>query len=152
MDDASRFKHFIHQIFSSNPADLLLQSVAGAFGAVVSIWAAVNPFVGIYLALVVIDTIFGVRLSIKQNRHFRWRRLLYGPGEKVIFGALILMGAQFMHRYIPGEFLSFSMAAYMSGVLFLEAAGKYDKLTGYNILGFIQERISTLVKRKPKTE
>lgn len=144
----ARLDRFAEQVFHGNPIDMMLQGLFAALGAIASAWMEVNPFVGIYIALVVIDTILGVRVSAKEGVAFRWRRLLYGPGEKVVFGGLILLAAQFMEVHIPGGYLSHGMAAYMSGVLFLEAAGKYDKITGYNIMGFVHERLSAVVKRK----
>ena len=142
-------KGFIHQVFSGNPSDMMIQGVAGALGAIVSAWAEVNPFVGAYVVIVVVDTFLGVRLSQKEGRKFVWTRLLRGPGEKVIFTTVVLVAAQFMELFIPGNFLAYGIAAYMSAVLFLEMVGKYDKLTGNTTLEWVRERIGSLTNIKP---
>lgn len=143
-----RLKAFIHKVFAGDPIDMLIQGIVGALGAIVSAWAAVNPFVGAYIMIVIVDTFLGVRLSRKQGRAFSWTLLLWGPGQKVVFTSVILLAAQFMELFIPGNFLAYGMAAYMSAVLFLEAVGKYDKLSGNEILGWVRARIGSLVTVK----
>lgn len=144
LEAPTRFEKFIEQVFHGNPADMLIQGIGSALGAIVSVWIKINPFVGVYIVLVVVDTFLGVRLSRREGRPFKWSRLLYGPGEKIAFTALILLAAEFMERYIPGEFLTQAIGAYMSVVLFLEALGKYDKLTGHNILALVREKLTWL--------
>ncbi len=148
VQNVSRLKHFIEQIFNGDPLSMALQSIAGAIGALLSAWSKVNPFVGIYIGLVVVDTILGVRLAKRQGKPFSWSHLLWGPGQKILFTAVILLGAQFMERFVPGEFLAFGMAAYMCAVLFLEAVSKYDTISGTNVLAWVRDRLSTATKPK----
>lgn len=152
VEHLTRLKAFFVQSFAGNPTDMLLQ---GAAAFVISTgdylwkqWEATNWMVGVYFMLIVIDTVFGVRVAKKDGKEFRWSRLLYGPGEKAVFGALMIFASQFMERFIPGDFLATATAAYMSAVLFLEAAGKYDRITGHNILGFLRDRVAGLLKSK----
>ena len=145
--ESTRIQKFIVQVFQGHPGDMLIQGIAAMLGALVRVWWKVNPFVGVYVAMVIIDTILGVRLSKRQGTPFKWSRLLYGPGEKIAFTTLILIAAEFMQRYLPGEWLTQSIGAYMSAVLFLEAISKYDKLTGHHILELAREKLSFLSKK-----
>lgn len=148
----TRLKAFFLQVFAGNPYDMALQGVValaistGDF--LLEQWQASSWMVGIYFLLIIIDTVFGVRLVHKEGREFRWTRLLYGPGEKAVFGALMIFASQFMDRWMPGEFLATATSSYMAAVLFLEAAGKYDKITGNNILAFLRDRVGGLLKGK----
>ena len=143
-----RLKVFIMQVFNGNPVDMLMQSIAGVFAALVSAWVEVNPFVGAYVVIVVVDTFLGVRLSKKQGRKFSWSHLLWGPGQKIVFTTVILVAAHFMDRFIPGDVLAYGIAGYMCAVLFLEAVSKYDKLTDNNILSYVRDRLAALVPTK----
>lgn len=148
MINSERLKNFITKVFAGDPVDMFLQAIIGALGAMVSAWAAVNPFVGAYVMIVIVDTFLGVRLSKKEGKAFSWSHLLWGPGQKVVFTSVILLAAQFMEVFIPGNFLAYGMAAYMSAVLFLEAVGKYDKLSGHSILSWVRARIGSLITVK----
>ena len=150
---ARSFQGFMAQVFDGNPMDMVLQGLVGMIGAVFSVWIKVNPFVGIYCALVVVDTILGVKAARMRGVDFQWSRLLWGPGEKVVFAALMLVAAQYMEEFV-GQWLTRSLGAYISAVLFLEAVGKYDEITGTNVLTHIRTRIASIItnpkpKRKP---
>ncbi len=145
MKDAGYRLHlFLVQVFNGNPWDMILQGLSAALAALLSVWVEVNPFVGIYVALVVIDTILGVRKCHKDGEVFRWSRLLWGPGEKIFFAALVLMASQYMAEFV-GNWITRSVAAYISMVLFLEAIGKYDHLSGTGVLLLIRDKVRTVV-------
>lgn len=144
------FNGFMVQVFDGNPMDMIVQGMVGMVGAVISVWVKVNPFVGIYCALVVVDTVLGVKAARMKGKPFQWSRLLWGPGEKVVFAALMLVAAQYMEEFV-GQWLTRSLGAYISAVLFLEAVGKYDEITGANVLAHIRGRIASMItnpKRK----
>ncbi len=150
-----RLMRFADQVFHGNPSDMLMQGIIAMLAACVNVWVKVNPFVGVYVAMVVVDTILGVRLNKRIGRPFLWRRLLYGPGEKIVFTTLILIAAEFMQGYLPlfgtTGYLTQAIGAYMSMVLFLEALGKYDQLTGNHVLAMVRDRIGSLFGQKTKT-
>ena len=147
-----RFKTFLLQVFSGNPADMVIQAMVGITGGLMSVIAEVNPFIGAYIAIVAVDTFLGVRLSKKEGKAFSWSHLLWGPGQKIVFTAVILVAAQFMEVFMPGEFLTQGIGAYMSAVLFLEAVGKYDKLTGNSILDAVRGKLAAFGVKKDKPE
>ena len=137
-----RFKAFTAQVFNGNPVDMAIQAVVGIIGGILSVWVKVSPFVGAYIFIVAMDTFLGVRLSKRKGRPFSWSHLLWGPGQKIVFTAAIMVAGGFMDRFVPGELIAQSISGYMSAVLFLEAVGKYDKLTGNHILDGVRERLS----------
>lgn len=150
-----RLMRFAEQVFHGDPADMLVQGFIGLLAACVNVWLKVNPFVAVYVALVMCDTFLGVRLSKRMGRPFSWRRMFYGPGEKIIFTTVILIAAELMQGYLPlfgtTGYLTQAIGGYMSMVLFLEALGKYDKLTGNHVLRMVRERIGGLFGNKKPT-
>lgn len=148
-ETALRFSSFFRQAFDGNPFDMIAQGIAGILGAVLGVWLRINPFVGIYVALVAIDTGLGIAKSKRQGRPVRWSRLLWGPGEKIVFAGMILAASEYVVEF-TGPWLTRSVASYISTVLFLEAVAKYDYLSGKNVLEHIRTVFSSLVTSKTK--
>ncbi len=136
------------QVFCGNPWDMLIQGLSAAGAALLGVWVEVNPFVGIYIALVMVDTALGVRKCFKDGEEFRWSRLLWGPGEKIFFAALVLVASQYMAEFVGG-WITRSVAAYISTVLFLEAVGKYDHIQGTGLLLVIRDKVKGIVLPSP---
>ena len=146
-----RLRLFTLQVFVGNPIDMFIQFVAGILGVLVGALVSANPFIGFYAVIVTMDTILGIRLSAKEGRRFMWSRLLWGPGEKIVFAAVILYASVWMDMYVPGEMIAHGMAAFLSAAIFLESIGKYDKISGTNILKYARKKLGGTLQEEDDT-
>jgi hypothetical protein len=135
----------IAEVVGGTPLQIITKTIVAAFAILWSHVDNVSSIVLLYGILVIVDVVLGTALARKRGDKMDRTRWLSGPAKKLGLTAALFMGASVIDGIIPGQFVLFGTSGYVAAALFLDAAKKYDSLTGLNVLEWIQQRIGGIL-------